>query len=322
MKNQYNTHAIMASLLICGFVGMFSETALNIAMTNLMEVFQISAATAQWLTTGFLLTLGILMPMSGLLLQMFTTRQMFTGSLISLIVGTLIAALAFNFEMLMFARVLQAVGMGLLLPLLFNTILVIYPPEKRGEAMGFVGLVIMFAPATGPTIGGLLIEYLTWHYIFWLSLPLLVIGLLIGLKYLENVTDVTKPRIDLLSVLLSTVGFGGIVFGFSNAGEGAEGWSSMVVVTSITVGLVALVLFILRQNLMNDPMMNLSVFKYPMYVVGSNTGMYDDYYDEHDYSADVSADWYRTVCFHRWTHAFAGQSVERHPITTSGAFIR
>ncbi|MEF2096605.1 DHA2 family efflux MFS transporter permease subunit [Bacillus sp. CFBP9009] len=268
MKKQYNTRAILVSLLICGFVGMFSETALNIAMTNLMEVFQISAATAQWLTTGFLLTLGILMPMSGLLLQRFTTRQLFTGSLVSLILGTLIAALAFNFEMLMFARVLQAAGMGLLLPLMFNTILVIYPPEKRGAAMGFVGLVIMFAPATGPTIGGLLIEYLTWHYIFWFSLPFLLIGLLIGLKYLENVTDVTKPRIDLLSVALSTIGFGGVVFGFSKAGEGSEGWSSAVVVTSIVVGLIALVLFILRQNVMRDPMMNLSVFKYPMYVVG------------------------------------------------------
>jgi DHA2 family lincomycin resistance protein-like MFS transporter len=268
MKKQYNTRAILVSLLICGFVGMFSETALNIAMTNLMEVFQISAATAQWLTTGFLLTLGILMPMSGLLLQRFTTRQLFTSSLISLIMGTLIAALAFNFEMLMFARVLQAVGMGLLLPLMFNTILVIYPPEKRGAAMGFVGLVIMFAPATGPTIGGLLIEYLTWHYIFWISLPFLVIGLLIGQKYLENVTDVTKPRIDLLSVALSTIGFGGVVFGFSKAGEGSEGWSSAVVVTSIVVGLIALVVFILRQNVMRDPMLNLSVFKYPMYVVG------------------------------------------------------
>ncbi|WP_342422493.1 DHA2 family efflux MFS transporter permease subunit [Paenibacillus sp. FSL E2-0178] len=268
MKKQYNTRAILASLLICGFVGMFSETALNIAMTNLMDVFQISAATAQWLTTGFLLTLGIIMPISGMLLQMFTTRQLFTGSLISLIMGTLIAALAVNFEMLMFARVLQAVGMALLLPLMFNTILVIYPPEKRGAAMGLIGLVIMFAPATGPTIGGLLIEYLTWHYIFWLSLPLLIIGLLIGLKYLENVTDVTKPRIDLLSVVLSTIGFGGVVFGFSKAGEGSEGWSSLVVVISIVVGLIALVLFIMRQNVMHDPMMNLSVFKHPMYVVG------------------------------------------------------
>ncbi|TWT07671.1 MULTISPECIES: MDR family MFS transporter [Planococcaceae] len=268
MKKQYNTRAILASLLIVGFVGMFSETALNIAMTNLMDVFQITAATAQWLTTGFLLTLGILMPVSGLLLQKFTTRQLFVSSLISSIAGTLIAALAFNFEMLMFARVLQAVGMGLLLPLLFNTILVIYPPEKRGAAMGFVGLVIMFAPATGPTIGGLLIQYFTWHYIFWFSLPLLVVGLLIGLKYLENVTEVTKPRIDLLSIALSTIGFGGVVFGFSKAGEGSEGWTSTVVVASIVVGLVALVLFVLRQTSMKDPMLNLSVFKYPMYVIG------------------------------------------------------
>lgn len=267
MKKQYNTRAILIALLISGAVGMFNETALNIALTNLIEVFQISAATAQWLTTGFMLTLGILMPISGLLLQTFSTRKLFIGSVISLIVGTLIAALAFNFEMLMFARVLQAVGMGLLLPLMFNTVLVIYPQEKRGAAMGLVALVIMVAPASGPTIGGLLIEYLTWHYIFWFSLPLLVIGLLIGLKYLENVTDVTKPRIDLLSVLLSTIGFGGVVFGFSKAGEGTEGWSSTVVVTSIVIGIVALVLFILRQN-MSDPMLNLSVFKYPMYVIG------------------------------------------------------
>ncbi|MBT2723202.1 MDR family MFS transporter [Bacillus sp. ISL-46] len=265
---QYNTRAIMASLLICGFVGMFSETALNIAISNLMDVFQISAATAQWLTTGFLLTLGILMPMTGLLLQWFTTRQLFTGSLTSLIVGTLIAALAFNFEILMVARVLQAVGMGLLIPLMFNTILVVYPPEKRGAAMGFVGLVIMFAPATGPTVAGLLIEYLSWHYIFWLSLPFLVIGLLVGLKYLENVTEVTKPRIDLFSVALSTIGFGGVVFGFSKAGEGTEGWTSPVVVTSIIIGLVALVLFTRRQTVMREPMMDLRVFKYPMYNVG------------------------------------------------------
>ncbi|WCK55045.1 DHA2 family efflux MFS transporter permease subunit [Aneurinibacillus sp. Ricciae_BoGa-3] len=268
IKKEYNTRAIMASLLICGFVGMFSETALNIAISNLMHVFKISAATAQWLTTGFLLTLGILMPVSGLLLQRFTTRQLFIGSLASSIFGTLIAALAFNFEMLMVARVLQALGMGLLIPLMFNTILVVYPPDKRGAAMGFVGLVIMFAPATGPTVAGLLIQYLTWHYIFWLSLPFLVIGLLVGLKYLENVTDVTKPRIDLLSVLLSTIGFGGVVFGFSKAGEGAQGWSNAVVLTSIVIGLVALVLFTLRQAFMRDPMMNLRVFKYPMYIVG------------------------------------------------------
>ncbi|WP_281885722.1 DHA2 family efflux MFS transporter permease subunit [Paenibacillus sp. YYML68] len=265
---QYNTKAIMASLLICGFMGMFSETALNIAISNLMEVFQITAATAQWLTTGFLLTLGILMPMTGLLLQWFTTRQLFIISLASSLAGTLIAALAVNFEMLMVARVLQAAGMGLLIPLMFNTILVIYPPEQRGAAMGFVGLVIMFAPATGPTVAGILIEYLSWHYIFWLTLPFLVVGLLVGLKYLENVTEVTKPPIDLLSVVLSTIGFGGVVFGFSKAGEGEQGWGSPIVIASIVVGLIALMLFVLRQLTMRQPVMNLRVFKFPMFIVG------------------------------------------------------
>jgi DHA2 family lincomycin resistance protein-like MFS transporter len=180
----------------------------------------------------------------------------------------LIAALAFKFEILIAARILQAVGMGLLIPLMFNTILVVYPPEKRGAAMGFVGLVIMFAPAIGPTVAGLLIQYLTWHYIFWLSLPFLIIGLLVGLKYLENVTEVTKPRIDLFSGVLSTIGFGGIVFGFSKAGEGTAGWTNPVVVISIIIGLVALVLFTLRQKVMREPMMDLRVFKYPMYNVG------------------------------------------------------
>lgn len=268
MEKKYNARVIMATLLICGFSGYLSETAINVAMTNLIEVFQISAATVQWLTTGYMLTIGILTPISAMLLQMFSTRKLFTISLISLIVGTLISALAFNFEMLMFGRILQAVGMSTLIPLLFNTVLIIYPHNKRGAAMGLVALVTMFAPAIGPTFGGLVVGYLTWQYIFWLSLPFLVIGLLMGLRYLENVTAVTKKRIDLLSVLLSTIGFGGVVYGFSQVGEGSEGWGNPVVITSIIVGLVALVLFILRQNVMSNPMMNLSVFKYPMYVVG------------------------------------------------------
>lgn len=268
MKKEYNTRAIMIALLICGFSGYLSETAINIAMTNLMEVFQISAATVQWLTTGYMLTIGILTPISAMLLQMFSTRQLFIGSLVSLILGTLIAALAINFEMLMFSRILQAVGMSTLIPLLFNTVLVIYPHHKRGAAMGLVGLVTMFAPAIGPTFGGLVVGYLTWQYIFWISLPFLVVGLLMGLKYLENVTDVIKQKIDILSVLLSTIGFGGVVYGFSQVSEGSEGWSNPVVITSIIVGVIALVLFILRQNVMSNPMIDLRVFKYPMYVIG------------------------------------------------------
>jgi DHA2 family lincomycin resistance protein-like MFS transporter len=167
----------------------------------------------------------------------------------------------------MFARVLQAGGMGFLLPLVFNTLLVIIPQEKRGTAMGYVGLVLSFAPALGPAISGMIIQYLSWHFIFWFLLPLLVIGMLFGLKYLENVTEVRKQRIDVPSAILSTISFGSIVFGFSHAGEAGVGWSSPLVLTLIIIGVIALILFVLRQN--NDqPLLNLRVFKYPMFVIG------------------------------------------------------
>lgn len=267
-QKKFKVLPIMISLLIAGFIGMFSETALNIALSDLMQVMHITPSTAQWLTTGYLLTLGILVPVSGLLLQWFTTRQLFITALSFSIVGTLIAALAPSFEFLMVARVVQAIGTGIMLPLMFNTILVIFPPEKRGGAMGIIGLVIMFAPAIGPTIAGLLIENLSWHWIFWLSLPFLILALVFGIAFMQNVSSITKPKIDLLSIVLSTIGFGGIVFGFSSAGEGSGGWTSTKVIVSLVIGVVGLLLFGWRQLSMKQPMINLRAFKYPMFSVG------------------------------------------------------
>lgn len=268
-QKKFKVIPIMIALLISGFIGMFSETALNVALSDLMTVLHIEPATVQWLTTGYLLTLGILVPVSGLILQWFTTRQLFVTAICFSILGTLIAALAPNFEILLLARVVQAIGTGIMLPLMFNTILVIFPPEKRGAAMGIIGLVIMFAPAIGPTIAGLLIEHLSWHWIFWMSLPFLVISLLCGIFFMQNVSEITKPKIDVLSIILSSVGFGGIVFGFSSAGEGSGGWSSTKVIVSIAVGVVALILFAFRQLRMKEPMINLRAFKYPMFTLGT-----------------------------------------------------
>ncbi|MHA6531960.1 DHA2 family efflux MFS transporter permease subunit [Paenibacillus sp. BAC0078] len=266
-ERKFKTIPILVSLLLAGFIGMFSETALNVALSDLMKVLNITPTTAQWLTTAYLLTLGILVPISGLLLQWFTTRQLFVAAVSFSILGTFLAAASPNFEFLLTARVVQAMGTALLLPLMFNTILVIIPAEKRGAAMGLIGLVIMVAPAIGPTIAGLLIESLSWHWIFWLSLPFLVIALISGILFMQNVTEVTKPKIDLLSIVLSSIGFGGVVFGFSSAGE-AEGWGSPKVIIAIAIGVIALVLFVIRQNTMKQPMINLRAFKYPMFVVG------------------------------------------------------
>lgn len=260
------TTPILISFLIAGFIGLFSETALNMALGDLIQVFSISSSTVQWLTTGYLLTLGILVPVSGLLLQWFSTRQIFIVSLTFSIIGTLIAALAPSFEVLMFSRVIQAIGTGLLLPLMFNSILLIFPVNKRGATMGLIGLVIMFAPAVGPSISGLILEKLTWHWIFWVCLPFLILALVSGIVYMQNVSTITKPKIDILSIILSSIGFGGIVYGFSSAGE--NGWGSTIVITMIIIGLAALILFSLRQLKMDNPMLDLRILKYPMFTLG------------------------------------------------------
>ncbi|KWW22676.1 multidrug MFS transporter [Peribacillus simplex] len=260
------TTPILISFLIAGFIGLFSETALNMALGDLIQEFTISPSTVQWLTTGYLLTLGILVPVSGLLIQWFSTRQLFIAAMVFSIIGTLIAALAPGFGILMLARVIQAIGTGLLLPLMFNTILVIFPIHKRGATMGLMGLVIMFAPAIGPTVSGLIIENLKWNYIFWVSLPFFVIALLFGLKYMQNVSTITKPKIDVPSIILSTIGFGGIVYGFSIVGD--QGWRDVIVLSSLIAGLIALVLFAVRQFNMDKPMIDLRVFKYPMFTLG------------------------------------------------------
>lgn len=259
---------MMLSLSIAGFVGLFFETALNMAFSDLMKEFAVGPATIQWLTTGYLLTIGILVPVSGLLIQWFTTRQLFVVSVVCATIGTTVAALAPGFGVLMTGRVIQAMGIGLLLPLMYHVTLTVFPAHKRGMAMGMIGLVMMSALALGPTISGLVIEQFTWNWMFWLALPFLAVALLCGVVAMENVSALAKPKIDALSILLSTLGFGGIVFGFSMAGSGSGGWGDPVVAASFVAGTCALALFVWRQFSLHRPMINLRVFQYPMFTLG------------------------------------------------------
>jgi MFS transporter, DHA2 family, lincomycin resistance protein len=152
---------------------------------------------------------------------------------------------------------------------MFNTVLIIIPAEKRGGAYGLIGLVLVVAPAIGPTVSGLLIDKLSWNWIFWLALPVLVIALLFGMRSMQNVSTITKPKIDIFSMVISTLGFGGIVFAFSSAGEGDGGWGMTKVVVSMIVGILALIIFVVRQLRMKQPMMDLRAFKRPMFTVGT-----------------------------------------------------
>lgn len=266
---KYKVIPIMVSLLLSGFIGMFNETALNVVLSDLINQFHITAATAQWLTTGYLLTLGILVPISGLFLQWFSTRQLFTASLLLALLGTAVATVSPGFELLMIARVIQAAGVAVILPLMFHTVLVIVPPERRGTTYGLIGLVLVVAPAVGPTLSGLLIEQLSWNWIFGLTLPVLAFSLLFGMRYMQNISTITKPKIDSYSLILSTLGFGGIVFAFSSAGEGEGGFGAPKVVIPMIVGILAILIFAVRQLRTKQPMMDLRAFKQPMFTVGT-----------------------------------------------------
>lgn len=259
---------IMISLIMGAFFAILNETLLNIALTTLMKEFNISVSTAQWMATGFMLVMGMVIPMSALLLQWFTTRQMFLGTMTAFTIGTIVCAIAPTFPILLSGRFLQAAGTGLLIPIIFNTFLLIFPPNRRGAVMGIVGLVIMFAPAIGPTLSGIIVEHLGWRYLFITVIPFALFSIGFAYKYLTNVSEVTKPKIDVQSIVFSTIGFGGIVFGFSSVGNNEDGFLAPVVYISISIAVISLFLFSIRQLKLEEPMLNIRVFKFPMYLLG------------------------------------------------------
>ncbi|WP_342513984.1 MDR family MFS transporter [Sporosarcina sp. FSL K6-1522] len=256
---------IMLSLIIGAFFAILNETLLNIALVTLMDEFSISLTTVQWMATGFMLVMAIVIPISALLLQWYTTRQLFLTTMIVFTIGTIISASAPTFAVLLIGRLTQAVGTGLLMPIIFNVFLLIYPPHKRGKIMGLVGLVIMFAPAIGPTLSGVIVEYLGWRYLFILVIPFAIFSILFAYKYLINVSEVTKPKIDVLSIIFSTIGFGSIVYGFSSSGSSPDGFLDTTVLITIVAGILGIVLFVIRQLKLDEPVMDLRVFKYPMF---------------------------------------------------------
>ena len=199
---------IVAALIIGAFVSILNETLLNIAFPSLMEQFGIGESTVQWLSTSYMLVVGILVPITALLQLWFTTRQMFIGAMSLFLIGTIICGFSPVFGVLLVGRILQAVGTGLMLPVLMNTILSIYPPQNRGAAMGMIGLVIMTAPAIGPTLSGLIVDALNWRWLFYLVIPLAAFSIVFAAVFLRNVSELTKPKVDFISIILSTIGFG------------------------------------------------------------------------------------------------------------------
>lgn len=259
MAQQINKKVLLFVLLLGGFLSILNQTLLNVALSSFMEVFDVSATTVQWLATGFMLVNGILIPVTAFLMKRFSTRQLFISSMLLLLIGSIICAIATNFTVLLIGRMIQAAGAGIIMPLMMGIVMFIFPPEKRGSAMGLIGLAMIFAPAIAPTLSGFVIEYVSWRWLFIGIIPLVGIVILLAFKYLINVSEGSKADLDVLSFILSTIGFGLVLYGFSNAGS--HGWDDAVVSTSIIAGILVLVLFTMRQLRTSDPFLNVRVFQ-------------------------------------------------------------
>ncbi|WP_115991178.1 DHA2 family efflux MFS transporter permease subunit [Cohnella lupini] len=254
---------IVASLLIGAFVALLAQTLLNVAMPVMMIDLGISANTIQWLSTGYLLVNGVLIPVSAFLIERFTTRKLFITAMILFSLGTVLCAIASSFEVVLIGRLVQAAGAGILMPLMSVIFLTIFPIEERGKAMGMMGLAMIFAPAVGPTLSGWVVEHYDWRVLFYIVLPISLFALIFGAVSMRNVTKNSLPKLDTLGVILSTLGFGGLLYGFSDAGH--DGWDSTRVITSMVVGGISLVLFFVREWTVKKPILEFRVFKYNMY---------------------------------------------------------
>lgn len=258
-------YLMIAALLTGAFMGITNETLLATALPSIQEAFGITTGQVQWMTTAFLMANGIMIPVSAFLIDRFSTRGLFLTAIGLFGVGTAIAAIAPAYPVLLLGRVVQASGSGIMLPLLMTVLLAVIPVYRRGTAMGLMGIVIAFGPAIGPTLSGFLLEHFEWRSLFYVVLPIVAVTLIVGALFIRNVTDLRQPKIDVLSIVLSSFGFGAFLYGFSIAGE--NGWTSPVVLTAIGAGAVIIGLFVWRQLVLDVPMLEFRVFKFPMFTL-------------------------------------------------------
>ncbi|MFP7366220.1 MDR family MFS transporter [Corynebacterium callunae] len=237
---------IIAVFVVSAMIMILNETILSVALPTIMEDFNVGADVVQWLSTGFMLVMAIVIPTTGFLLQRFGTRSLFLTALILFTVGTVVAAVAPAFAWILLGRVIQAIGTAIVLPLLMTVTLSLVEPERRGMMMGVNSIVMSVAPAVGPTLSGLILNSLTWHWLFWLMVPIALICLVAGFFLIVDIAEPRKIGFDVLSVVLSALAFGGLIYGLSTIGQLATG-ESWIPLVALIVGAVFLAVFVRRQ---------------------------------------------------------------------------
>ncbi|KRN89239.1 MFS transporter [Ligilactobacillus ceti] len=259
---------IAALLLISSFISLASQTMMITAVPVIQHTMHVELNSAQWLTTGYTLLVGIVTPLSSNLYEKYKNRTVFLTTLGTFIAGTILGCFAQSFIVLLLARCIQALASGILMSFQMTTMISIYPLEKRGSVLGISSLIVAFGPAIGPTFAGVLLNYLNWHYLFYLVLPIMVIIWILGFFIFPNYTTPQDIKIDFLSVILSLTGSSLALFSLTILMT-----QTLLALALLIIGLAILVIFVRRQLKLKQPMLKVDLFKKPSFRLLTLVGM-------------------------------------------------
>lgn len=266
ITNKRNIVLMMATLLLGSFVTTLAETLMNNGLPDIMKETHVSQMTAQWLNTGYMLVSGMVMPLANFFMHRFPLRRLFTATMIIFLIGTVVAASAPNFALLLLGRLIQASAVGINMPLVTNVLTVIIPVENRGFALGLAGIIINLGPAIGPTLSGLILEYFHWRMLFIILIPIVVIAIIATQFWVQDVLKPENITLDVLSVCLVALGLGSLLYSIGRLGEVGQNLSVTILI--ICLGLVLLFLFAKRQFKLKNPLLDLRVFKTNKFCLG------------------------------------------------------
>lgn len=255
----YNRSLLLITIIIGLFASFLAGTMLATAYPSLMKDFNVSASTVQELSTFFMLVTGIMTPITAWMMNRFSSKWLFIIGVSCYFFGNLICCISGNFNELLSGRMISAVGGGILTPLGQSIVMVVYPPNERGKAMGFIGLAVGLGPALGPTLSGWIIDNLSWRWIFGITLPFIAFDILLSFIYMKKVLPQLNIKLDISSIILSIFGFGGLLYGTSEAGN--NGWTSSIVLWSLAIGIIGIIIFCWRQIKMEKPFLDIKLLK-------------------------------------------------------------
>lgn len=266
-KSNYNRGLLVTVVLISAFVSMLNQTVLSVAQPAIMKAFSVNVSTATWLSTGYSLIGGILIPITAWLADRFNTKHLVSVSLATFLTGTIISFLSGSFAILLTGRLIQAIGAGVLSGLSMTILFSVYDKSEAGKPTMLLGVIFGLAPAIGPTLGGYIVDTIGWNWIFGLTLPLIALALVMAIFFMADVVPHIGTKLDTLSVILSTLGFGGLLYGISEISD--YGWINIHSSLPAILGVILVIAWAWRQLVIEDPMLELRIFSVKNFSVAS-----------------------------------------------------